>query len=352
MVTTPPPLFERFLDLPTEVRLIIYRFHLQDPGHITTPRAIKGFLRPKRNFSLLLTCRRIYNEFRQIPAKFYSLGCSYDPCSLYFLRQRLYPWQIAALKKLDLFHLCPSDLNHFLWAGKTPETTNLALFNEPALNLDNLTIYTHDWLSVAEASYWRGFARPEDVQHNIPRSSKWLVEMCRRTGFRQLDLFFNFQDLAFEYWEAGGFLQSLFQQFRKGIAHGVRKAEEHWTIWHQQFRVADRFVETVTVLHASSLHGHSSPCWSSTDIPALAKGTSCARAGRTYDMKALFQNSRPDIMFKYDRIRGLLESPAEEEIPALHVEEICGYPGIQWRSNHCRNCEPEYCWRMKCVPFD
>lgn len=216
-MTNPPP---TLLTLPVEIRSSIFRLALANTPVITAPE-------PPHNrsldLSLLLTNRQVYYETREIPIGLHYFGKQYDPNVNFLSSLRLLPFQIAALKTIVIEYLNPSDLNHFLALGRD----NGYLFGEKTLNLDFLMIYADDWIG-STARRWRRAAYPEDAHYNLPKSSRWLRELCGLKGWKALEVAFQSRELVSEYWERGGFIQALFDDFRSRSGD----LDDNFTVWH------------------------------------------------------------------------------------------------------------------------
>lgn len=301
-MTNPPP---TLLTLPFEIRSNIFHLALLDTPLI---HALDPPYRCSLDLSLLFTNRQVYYETRAIPPALNYFGNRYDPNVSFLSSLRLRPFQIAALKTLGIEYLYPGDLSHFLALGRD----NGYLFGEEELDLDLLIIYTEDWIA-GGVRRWRPAASPEDVQYHLPKSSRWLRALCRLQGWKQLEINFREPELLNEYGNRGGFMQTLFDDFRSHLG----EFDEHFTIWHESFDAPD---EKITVLRTKELGRYKQPAWSRADVGRLIEGKECILG---------------DSM-------GIDED--EGGRPAYHIQERCGGPRI--RKNHCTRCQPDCgCYR-------
>ena len=216
-MANPPP---TLLTLPVEIRSGIFRLALANTPVITAPEPPYN---RSLDLSLLLTNRQVYYETREIPIGLHHFGKQYDPNVNFLFSLRLLPFQIVALKTIVIEYLNPSDLNHFLALG----SDNGYLFGEKTLDLDFLMIYADDWIA-GNARRWRRAASPEDSHYNLPKSSRWLRELCGLKGWKVLEVEFKSGELVSEYWERGGFIQALFDDFRSHSGD----LDDKFTVWH------------------------------------------------------------------------------------------------------------------------
>lgn len=296
-MTNPPP---TLLSLPVELRSSIFYLALSNTPEICAPDPP---FRRSLDLSLLFTNRQIYHETRAIPLTLHYVSNQYNPNVNFLSSLRLRPFQIAALKTLGIERLSPNELSHFLALG----SGNGYLFGECTLNLDLLVIYADDWIADG-ARRWRYAASPGDVHHDLPRSSTWLKALCGLKGWKQLEIAFQTRELVNEYWKRGGFMQTLFDDFRLGLGNN----DEEFTIWHES---EDRPDEKITVLRTKELGRYKQPQWWGADVGRLMEGKECVLGGFV------------------DTIEN------EGERPAFHVQERCLDPGK--RMNHCSRCQPD-----------
>ena len=302
-MTNPPP---TLLTLPIELRSTIFSLAIRDTPTVRDPESPDRF---SLNLSLLSTNRQIYYETRAIPISLHYFGNSYSPetnflASLPF-RPNPQPFQIASLKTLAIEYLCPSDLTHFLALGKT----NGYIFGDNTLNLDVLMIHADDWIG-GGARRWRYAASRGDIHYDLPRSSRWLKEICGLKGWKQLQIWFR--EMVNEYWERGSFIQSLFDDFRSHSAGSSSSLDEPFTIWHES---RDRPDEKISVFRTKELGRVQSRQWWKRDVGRLMEGKECV------------VDTSEDI------------NEEEGERSAFHVEERCGTPGMGMRKNYCPNCQ-------------
>lgn len=294
-MTNPTP---TLLTLPVEIRSTIFHLALLDTPEL---RASDSPYYGSLDLSLISTNRQVYFETRAIPFAFNYFGNAYDPKINFLSSLRLRPFQIAALKTLGVEYLCPSDLTHFVELG----SDNGYLFGERMLDLDLLVIYANDWIA-SNARRWRYNASPEHVHYDLPKSSRWLRALCELKGWRQLRIVFESGELVNEYWWRGGFMQTLFDEFRSRLG----ALDEHFTIWHESH---DETRERITVFRTNELGRCKMTDWWRADVARLMEGTECVLGGST------------------DLYR-------EGVRPAFHVQERCSGPGK--RKNHCTRCQP------------
>ena len=253
------------------------------------------------DLSLLSTNRQVYFETRAIPIALNHFGKQYDPEINFLSSLNLRPFQIAALRTLNIEYLSPNHLAQFLALG----SDNGYLFGEQALDLDLLVIYADDWIADG-ARRWRYPASPEDVHYNLPKSSRWLRALCALKGWKQLEVDFMARELVSEYWKFGGFMQSLFDDFR---SHS-EDLDEDFTIWHESH---DRFYEKITVFRTKDLGRFKQRQWWRRDLEKLIEARECV-SGEPLDV-----------------------NEDEGERPTLHVQERCGGPVA--RQSYCTRCQ-------------
>ena len=296
MTRLPPTL----LTLPFEIRSEIFHLALLDKPEI---RALDPPYRCSLDLSLLFTNRQVYYETRAIPPALNYVGNKYDPNVSFFSSLPLRPFQIAALKTLGIEYLYPGDLTHFLALGRD----NGYLFGEEELNLDLLIIYTEDWIA-GGVRRWRPAASPQDVQYDLPKSSRWLRALCGLQGWKQLEIIFRESELLNlkGFGTRGGFLQTLFDDFRSHLG----EFDEDFTIWHESCNASD---EKITVLRTKELGRYKQPAWRRADVGKLIEGKECVMGGPM----------------------GVDED--EGGRPAFHIQERCGGP--RNRANHCTRCQ-------------
>lgn len=287
------------LTLPFEIRSSILYLALADTPLITAPEP--PYTR-SLDLSLLRTNRQIYHEARSIPITLHYFGKEYDTSVNFLSSLRLLPFQVAALKTLVIEYLKPGDLANFLALG----SDNGYLFGEKTLDLNLLVIYADDWIANT-ARGWRSAASPEDVHYNLPRSSRWLRALCGLKGWKILEVAFKSGDLVSEYWKRGGFMQSLFDDFR---SHS-EDMDDDFTIWHA---FQDVPVEKITVMRTKELGRIKQSHWGKEDVRRFMEGRECIVS------KSL--------------------EPMEEEgpRPAFHIQERCWGPTM--RKDHCKRCSP------------
>ena len=294
MTNGPPTL----LTLPVELRNAIFSLTL-----LNTPTVCaKG---PPYRFcldlSLLSTNRQVYYETRAIPITLHYFGKQFDPEINFLSSLNLRPFQIAALRTLGVEYLNPNHLAQFLALG----SNNGYLFGEQALDLDTLVIYADDWIADG-ARRWRYSVSPEDVHYNLPKSSRWLRALCALKGWKQLEVAFNTRELVGEHWKFGGFMQSLFDDFR---SHS-EDLNENFTIWHESY---DRTFEKITVFRTKDLGRFKQPQWWRRDLGKLKEASDCV-SGEPLDVHE-----------------------DEGEKPTLHVQERWGDPVT--RQRFCTRCQ-------------
>lgn len=296
-MTNPPP---TLLTLPVELRSAIFHLTLLNTPEVCVPGPP---YRRSLDLSLLSTNRQVYYETRTIPIALHYFGNQYDPKVNFLSSLTLRPFQIAALKTLGIEYLNPSDLAHFLALG----SENGHLLGEQALDLDLLVIYADDWIADG-ARRWRYAASPEDLHYGLPKSSRWLTALCGLKGWKQLEVAFKARELVTEHWNRGGFMQSLFDDFRSHLGD----LDEDFTIWHES---RTRPNEKITVLRTKYLGRFKQPQWWRGDLGRLTLGRECV-LGESTDM-----------------------NEDEEERPAFHVQERCWGPVT--RQSHSTKCDPD-----------
>lgn len=296
-MTSPPP---TLLTLPFEIRSNIFHLALRNKPEV---RSLDPPYRFSLDLSLLATNRQVYYETRAIPLALHYFGNQYDPKVNFLSSLRLRPFQIAALKTLDIEYLYPGDLTHFLELGRE----NGYLFGEEELDLDLLVISADDWIA-GGTRRWRPTASAEDVHYDLPKSSRWLRALCELKGWKQLEVVFKEAELVNEYWSRDGFMQTLFDDFRSRL----EAFDEDFTIWHESH---DVWYEKITVLRTKELGRYKQPMWPRADVGRLMEGRECILGG-SMDM-----------------------NEDERARPAFHVQERCGGPGK--RKNHCKRCQPD-----------
>ncbi len=297
MTALPPTL----MTIPLELRSRIFYLALLDTPEILAPDPP---YRHSLDLSLLSTNRQVYYETRAIPLALHYFGNQYDPKVNFLSSLRLLPFQIAALKTLDIEYLCPGDLTHFLALG----SDNGYIFGEKALDLDVLGICADDWIANG-ARRWRCATSPEDVQHDLPKSSRWLRALCGLKGWKKLEIAFPTRELVNEYWNRNGFMQTLFDDFRSGLGN----FDEDFTIWHEGQDVP---YEKITVLRTKELGRYKQPEWWRPHIARLIEGRECVLGGS-------MDNDDHEGGGKM----------------AFHVQERCLGPGK--RKIHCASCQPD-----------
>ena len=293
-MTNPPP---TLLTIPAEIRSEIFHLALLNTPEICEPDPP---FRRSLDLSLLFTNRQIYHETRAIPLGLHYFSNQYDPQVNFLSSLRLCSFQIAALKILGIDYLNPSDLKQFLSLG----SGNGFVFGEMALNLDLLLIYADDWIA-SGARRWRCTATSEDVQYGLPKSSRWLRALCGLRGWKVLEVAFKSRELVSEYWDHGGFMQPLFDDFR---SHS-EDLDEDFTIWHESQDVP---IEKIIVLRTNELMRFKQQRFGRRDLEKLMEGKECV------------------VDTSVDR------DEDEEPRPAFHVQERCW--GLVIRKNHCTAC--------------
>lgn len=296
MTNSPPTL----LTLPVELRSKIFYLALLNTPEVRAPDPP---YRRSIDLSLLSTNRQVYHETRAIPPSLHYFGNQYDPKVNFLSSLHLRPFQIAALKNLIIECLSPADLTHFLALGRDTGY----LFGEETLDLDLLVLYADDWIA-SGARRWRYAASPEDIHYGLPKSGRWLTALCGLKGWKHLEIDFMTRDLVDEYWDRGGFMQTLFDDFRSRLGD----LDEHFTIWHESQHVP---YEKITVLRTKELGRYKQPAWWRTDVRRFVEGNECIFGG-PMDVKE-----------------------DGGELPAFHVQERCWAPGK--RKNHCKRCQPD-----------
>lgn len=284
--------------LPVELRSRIFHLALLDTAEV---RATESRYYGALNLSLLSTNRQIYFETRAIPFILRYIGNAYDPKVNFVSSLRLPSFQIAALKILGIEYLNPSDLTSFL------ETNNGFLFGERTLDLDLLVIFADDWIA-SGARRWRASASREDVQYDLPKSSRWLRALCELKGWKQLRIAFKPNEIVNEHWFRGGFMQTLFDDFRSHLG----KPDADFTIWHESY---DEWNERITVFRTKELWRYKKHEWWRANVARLMEGRECVLGGPL------------DV------------HEDEAATPAFHVQERCMRPGK--RINHCPKCQPD-----------
>ena len=297
MTLSPPTL----LTLPVEIRSRIFYLALLDTPEICTAEPP---YRRSLDLSLLSTNRQVYYETRAIPFSLHEFSKEYNPEVDFLSSLRLRPFQIAALKTLNIEYLYPGDLQQFLALG----SDNRHLFGERSIDLDRLTIFADDWIA-SSARRWHYTASAEDVHYHLPRSCRWLRALCGLKGWKQLGIVFKTRELVDEYWVRGRFMQTLLDDFRSCL----EDLDEDFTIWHDS---CDTLVEKITVLRTKELGRFKQPEWSKADLGKLKGGRECV-LGESMDINE-------------DEGRGLARG--------FHVQERCLGPGK--RKNHCTRCQP------------
>ena len=288
------------LTLPVELRSAIFYLTL-----LNTPLVCANDppYRRSLDLSLLSTNRQVYYETRAIPITLHYFGKHFDPEINFLSSLNLRPFQIAALRTLGIEYLSPNHLTQFLALG----SDNGYLFGEQALDLDLLVIDADDWIADG-ARRWRYPASPEDIHYNLPKSSRWLRALCALKGWKQLEVVFKTTELLAEYWKFGGFMQSLFDDFR---SHS-EDLDEDFTIWHESH---DRIYEKITVFRTKDLGRFKQRQWWRKDLEKLTEAKECV-SGELLDV-----------------------NEDEGEGPTLHVQERCGGPGPVTRQNYCTRCQ-------------
>ena len=294
MTNAPPTL----LTLPVELRSAIFYLTL-----LNTPIVFANDPRYRNtlDLSLLSTNRQVYFETRTIPITLHYFGQKFDPEVNFLSSLNLRPFQIAALSTLCVEYLSPNHLKQFLALG----SDNGYLFGEQALDLDLLEIDAQDWIADG-ARRWRYPASPEDIYYNLPKSSRWLRALCALKGWKQLEITFNNRELVAEQWKFGGFMQSLFDDFR---SHW-EDLDEDFTIWHENH---DRFFEKITVFRTKDIGRFKRRQWWSKDLEKMIEARECV-SGEPLDV-----------------------NEDEEERPMLHVQERCRGPVS--RQKYCTRCQ-------------
>ena len=283
------------LTLPVEIRSEIFHLALRNTPVICEPDPP---FRRSLDLSLLFTNRQIYHETRAIPIGLNYFSSPYDPQVNFLSSLRLCSFQIASLKILGIDYLNPSDLKQFLSLGNG----NGYIFGEKALDLDALIIFADDWIG-SGARRWRYAASLEDVHYGLPKSSSWLRALCGLRGWKALEVAFKSGDLVSEYWDRGGFMQPLFDDFRSHSGD----LDEDFTIWHESQD------EKILVLRTNELKRFKQNRFGKRQVEAVMRGKECVL----------------DTSVKKDEDEG--------EGPAFHIQERCW--GLLERKNHCTACQ-------------
>ena len=283
------------LTLPIELRSAIFNLTL-----LNTPiiRADDPPYQFHLDLSLLSTNRQVYFETRTIPIALHYFSKQFDPEINFLSSLNLRPFQIAALRTLDIEYLSPNHLPQFLALG----SDNGYLFGEQTLDLDLLVICADDWIADG-ARRWRYPASPEDIYYNLPKSGRWLRALCALKGWKQLEVAFKTRELVAEHWKFGGFMQTLFDDFRSHSGD----LDEDFTIWHESHEIG---YEKITVFRTKDLGRFKRPQWWRKDLEKLREARECV-------------SGEP------------LEN--EGERPTLHVQERCGGPVT--RQSYCARCQ-------------
>ncbi|KAL6718378.1 hypothetical protein ACLMJK_004467 [Lecanora helva] len=303
------------LTLPFELRQQIYDYVLNPPDLL--PSSNDGSDRHTPNLSLLLTCRQVYHELRDLPLQLYHYG-RYDEhgsnrSPLKKLRER---FQIAALRRFTIYNFYPPNLKYFVALG----AKNGYLFGNEPLNLDTLTLYTESWLPREKARMWRPSIDKEDPAYNLPYSARWLLALCSLKGWKMLNVNFRERHLEDDYVQRGRLIKPLFGEFQAAIREidsAKEKDAPSFTIWHNmEDEVYDRYDEKISVIRTADIHSHGFREWRKADVGKLREGRECVHKLNPHDPAI-------DATYKHEK---------------FHVQEMFGEPGYMRRLDVCSSC--------------